>query len=235
MLKLLMCGDSILRGVVWSSEAGKYTTSKAIGVSDIAQQVEIDIENRSHFGYTIENGAKQLFSRLEKGQACDIALLEFGGNDCDFNWQEVSDAPDAEHLPHIPIDEYERKYRDTIRQLKKRGIISVLCNLVPVCSGRYLSWISRGGLSKSNILSWLGDEHAIYRYQERYSRKVEQIAREEGCPLIDLRGSFLSQRQMEPFFCPDGIHPNEKGQALIHQSFLFGMLEVKKSLLSQHS
>lgn len=220
MKRIWICGDSILRGVVWQESSARYAVTDKLGIADMAQRYSLDISNRSRFGCTLDRGSSLLMSRLDAGEPCDIALMEYGGNDCDFNWADVANAPDAEHLPHTPIETYEGLYRDTLRRLKARGILPVVCNLVPVCSHRYLDWITRTGLSRENILHWLGDENAIYRYQERYSRAAEKLAREEHCPLIDLRSAFLDQRQMEPFFCPDGIHPNEKGQSLLHATFV---------------
>ena len=219
MKKIWVFGDSILRGVVWSESAGRYINSDKLGEKEIASQYGIEITNRSRFGYTLQKGAQILQKHFEGAAICDAALLEYGGNDCDFNWAEVSAAPTETHLPNTPLDYFETLYKKTVKELKQKGTLPVLCNLVPVCSDRYLSWITRSGLSKENILKWLGDENAIYRFQERYSRKIEEIAKKENCPLIDLRGAFLDVRQMETLFCADGIHPNEAGQALICHTF----------------
>lgn len=219
MKNIWICGDSILRGVVWQAETGRYTTTDGLGYTELGEQYGLTVVNRSRFGCTVDRGCAQLLSKLEAGKKCDIALLEYGGNDCDFAWREVAETPDAEHLPHTPIERYERIYRDTVRQLRARGILVGICNLVPVCAHRYLEWVTRDGTSRENILHWLGDENAIYRYQERYSRTAERLAREEGCTLVDLRGAFLCDRRMEPYFCPDGIHPNEQGQALLREVF----------------
>ena len=219
MKKIWIFGDSILRGIVWSESAGRYINSDKLGEKELASYYRMEITNRSRFGCTLTKGAKILQKQFESASACDAALLEYGGNDCDFNWAEVSAAPNETHLPNTPLDTFEALYRETVQGLKVKGSLPVLCNLVPVCSDRYLTWITRTGLSKENILHWLGDENAIYRFQERYSRKIEEIAKSENCPLIDLRGAFLDVRQMESLFCADGIHPNEQGQALICDTF----------------
>ena len=219
MKKIWVFGDSILRGVVWSESAGRYINSDKLGEKEIACRYGIEITNRSRFGCTLQKGSKILQKQLECAAICDAALIEYGGNDCDFNWAEVSAAPTEVHLPNTPLDTFESLYIDTVRNLKAKDTMPILCNLVPVCSDRYLSWITRSGLCKENILRWLGDENAIYRFQERYSRKIEEIAKKESCPLIDLRGAFLDVRQMETLFCTDGIHPNEQGQALICDTF----------------
>lgn len=219
MKKIWVFGDSILRGVVWSESAGRYINSDKLGEKEIACRYGMEITNRSRFGCTLPKGTKIVEKQFENASICDAALLEYGGNDCDFNWAEVAASPTKAHLPNTPLDVFEALYIETVHALKEKGTLPVICNLVPVCSDRYLSWITRGGLSKENILHWLGDENAIYRFQERYSRKIEEIAKKDECPLIDLRGAFLGVRQMETLFCADGIHPNEAGQALICNTF----------------
>lgn len=82
-----------------------------------------------------------------------------------------------------------------------------------------MAWICRDGLSRENILHWLGDENAIYRYQEMYCRTIEEIAGEENADLVDLRGAFLSDRKLDAYLCEDGIHPNANGQNVIMRAF----------------
>ena len=85
--------------------------------------------------------------------------------------------------------------------------------LLPVCAGRFFRWITRNGLNAGGILRWLGDVEAIYRYQERYSRALETLARDSGCLCVELRGALLQTRRLEPYYCDDGIHPRRGGAA----------------------
>ena len=220
MQHVWICGDSILRGVVWSPEAGRYMTTKEIGYDKVEDRFHITLHNRSRFGCTLEKGADHLFHTLDRGEPCDVAILEYGGNDADFNWAEISATPDGVHLSHTSPDDFETLYRKTLHRLQEKEILPVLCSVIPVCSGRYLDWVSRNGLSRDNILHWLGDEDAIFRYQAEYSRRVEKLAQEEGLPLIDLRASFMATPSMADYYCLDGIHPNEKGQHLIRDTLL---------------
>ena len=217
MKKIKIYGDSILKGVMYNDELKRY---KLFGYRyEQLTDNGIEVENNCKMGATIDEGLEIMKATLKDCDKDTVVVLEYGGNDCDFNWAEVSAAPTEVHLPNTPLDTFESLYIDTVRNLKAKGTMPILCNLVPVCSDRYLSWITRSGLCKENILRWLGDENAIYRFQERYSRKIEEIAKKESCPLIDLRGAFLDVRQMETLFCRDGIHPNEQGQALICDTF----------------
>ncbi len=220
MQHVWICGDSILRGVVWSPEAGRYMTTKEIGYDKVEERFHITLNNRSRFGCTLEKGADHLFRTLDRGEPCDVAILEYGGNDADFNWAEISATPDEVHLSRTSPDDFEALYRKTVRRLREKGILAVLCSVIPVCSGRYLDWVSRDGLSRDNILHWLGEEDVIFRYQAEYSRRVEKLAREEGLPLIDLRASFMATSSLTDYYCLDGIHPNEKGQHLIRDTLL---------------
>jgi lysophospholipase L1-like esterase len=68
-------------------------------------------------------------------------------------------------------------------------------------------------------LKWLGSVNTIYRYQEYYSRAVEQLSAATGALLVDLRGAFLELRRIDRLLCEDGTHPNTEGQKIIMSAF----------------
>lgn len=216
---VMIFGDSIMKGVVLRGEEKRYAVSAALGVEEVARRFGLTVENRSRFGCTVEKGFMLLRRALDREPDCAAVVLEYGGNDCDFDWAQVAEAPEAEHEPRSPIERFTATYESMIAYLKERGILPILTTLPPLCAERYLNWICRAGLDKAKILSWLGDVNAIYRYHERYSHRIEQLAEKYGLPLVDLRSAFLEKRQMEEYFCEDGIHPNEKGQRLIRDTF----------------
>lgn len=219
MKRIMIFGDSIMKGVVLSEGDKRYKISSALGTEALAARFGLNIDNRSRFGCTIEKGVNLLRRTIDKDPSCGAVILEYGGNDCDFNWQDISAEPTAEHSPHTPLERFKSIYTSAIEYLRQKDITPVLTTLPPLCAERYLNWICRNGLSRENILSWLGDINAIYRYQERYSHAVEQLAEAHETPIVDLRGAFLAERKMENLFCEDGIHPNEQGQRLIHDTF----------------
>ena len=222
---VMIFGDSIMKGVVLNREEERYHVSHELGVEELADRFGLKVENRSRFGCTVDKGFMLLRRALEKEPDCAAVVLEYGGNDCDFDWAQVAQAPEAEHEPHSPLERFTATYESMIAYLRERNVLPILTTLPPLCAERYLNWVCRAGLDKAKILSWLGDVNAIYRYHERYSRRIEQLAEKYGLPLVDLRAAFLEQRQMEAYFCEDGIHPNEKGQRLIHDAFSRYMAE----------
>jgi lysophospholipase L1-like esterase len=144
-------------------------------------------------------------------------ILEFGGNDCDFNWANISENPDGDHICNTPIELFKRTYRELIERVRNAGCRPILMNLPPIDPDKYFRNVSRG-LSAENILSFLGDIDRIYRWQEYYSLNVNVLAAECGIPLIDVRGAFLQEKNCFGLLCEDGIHPNEDGHAFISEA-----------------
>ena len=211
-------GDSILKGVRMLSGTTRYGTTDDIGLEAICRQHDWVLDNRSRFGCTVTKGEALLSRQLEKNELPAAVLLEYGGNDADFRWSEVAARPYDEHLPNTPLPVFIETLRRMVLSLRAHGVKPVLATLPPISSERYLDWITRDGLKRENILTWLGDANAIYRYQENYSRAIEKLAGELSCYLVDLRSAFLAQRVLLPYLCADGIHPSVAGQRLIHDA-----------------
>lgn len=215
--RIMIFGDSILKGVVLDQEQ-KYRVGSGLELEQLGAEHGLRIENHSRFGCTCGKGMAMLERLLARGDRPEAVVLGYGGNDADFDWAEVAAAPEAEHLPHTPLAQFTALYQQAIARLRALDIRPVLITLPPVCAGRYFRWITRNGLNAGAILRWLGDVEAIYRYQERYSRALETLARDSGCLCVDLRGALLQNRWLEPYYCDDGIHPNEAGQQVLHRA-----------------
>lgn len=210
--RVIIWGDSVAKGVVWDEVRGRYVLSPTTAVGIAADALGLEIVNRARMGATVEAGERMMAQDLGRGLTADMAIIEYGGNDCDFDWRAISEAPDADHLPKTPAPIFAEKMRGMVETAARAGIEPMLVTLPPIVAGRYFDFVARDGLNAANILRWLGDKDHIYRYHERYSALISRIARECGCRLIDLRGEFLSLWQSEGLFCFDGIHPNEAGQ-----------------------
>ncbi len=217
--KIQIYGDSILRGVTWDQDAGRYMTLPENSVALFRKEFGGEIENQSRFGCTVQRGSLLLERALEQGMDCDVVVLEYGGNDCNFNWKEISEAPAVSHDPVTSPSLFEQLWRKMIRALKSQGIVPVIMSMTPLDSDRYLSWITRTGLSRAAILEWLGDTNRIYRFQEMYAGILERIAWETATAYINVRHAFLEERKFSELFCIDGIHPAKAGHALIKRCF----------------
>ncbi|WP_271002467.1 SGNH/GDSL hydrolase family protein [Listeria seeligeri] len=214
-------GDSIMKGVLFNPEKNRYTLLKNNCIKRASEKLGITFQNHSTMGRTITKGHEILTKDLAKDASNDSAIIEFGGNDCDFNWAEVSENPEAPHIPGTPIDIFETQLREMIARLKNLDIQPILMTLPPLHAKRYFDFITRSGLNKENILAFLGgDVQMIYRWQERYSNTISKIAGETGSHLIDIRDSFLAEFHYEDLLCIDGIHPNEAGHIKMSRKFV---------------
>ncbi|MFA9380187.1 MAG: SGNH/GDSL hydrolase family protein, partial [Acetanaerobacterium sp.] len=209
-------GDSIMKGILLDKDSNRYYPMKHSDTELFQSSFDVVVNNRSKFGCTIERGWQQLARAMEKGLSCDMVLLEYGGNDCDYDWERVSSAPDAEHEPHTPIHRFKAVYRDMLAALKEKNITPIVMSLPPIDGERYFKWITRNGLNAQNILRYIGDVQMIYRFQEMYSLAATKIAYETQSLYVDVRSAFLDKRNYkDALICEDGIHPNENGHRLI--------------------
>lgn len=209
-----MFGDSVAKGVVLDSVSQKYVLLRESFANRVKDGANFGLKNYSRFGSTVTKGQEMLSKRSDELKDYDYVALEFGGNDCDFDWAKVAEAPDAAHSPNTPITVFMQKYLQMIREIRSAGSRPVVLSLPPIDAQRYFAWISRG-LNAGNILRWLGDVEHIYRWHEMYNVAVLRVADEAGAPLIDISSAFLEKSDYHSLICDDGIHPNERGHELI--------------------
>ncbi len=209
-------GDSIVKGVVFDNLRNRYSLLKNSFAELFGKWSGLAVKNYAKFGCTITTGRQIIERHAMELSGYRFVALEFGGNDCDFDWAAVSDRPDDIHLPKTPISEFETHYEGIIDSVKAAGGNPVLMSLPPLDASRYFSFITRG-LNAENILKWLGDVDRIYRWHELYNLAVLKLAATKNVPLIDIRRAFLETRDYTKMYCEDGIHPNEAGHSLISE------------------
>ncbi|MGM0431613.1 MAG: SGNH/GDSL hydrolase family protein [Spirochaetota bacterium] len=238
MKNIQIFGDSIMKGVLLDPVKERYYTIQEHGKTWLEKQFGFQITNTSLFGCTISKG-EQLFERARsKGHLeTDVVLLEFGGNDCDFNWRDVAENPRAAHLPNTPLELFEAKFRNLLRHLKKMHIRPLMMTIPPIHAERYLQWISHFGPDTEQILTFLGGNvQAISTFQEMYSQAISSIAEKTHTMLVDVRSKFLSEPDLSSLLCKDGIHPNERGHQLMTEAFSdFAAIHLPAERLSRSS
>lgn len=214
MNSICIFGDSVAKGVVFDGVVKKYILLKDCCANLIHSTAGFAVKNYSKFGATVTKGLETMRKHTDELSRYDYVALEFGGNDCDFNWAQVAQEPQADHQPNTPMTLFLQRYRELVREIRKAGGHPVMVSLPPIDAKRYFEWISRG-LNGSNILKWLGDVEHIYRWHEMYNLAVCRLAAEMEVPFVDVSSAFLAMRNYQELICEDGIHPNAKGQQLL--------------------
>ena len=214
-MKLEIFGDSVLKGVMYT-ESGRYKIYDERLNSRLAE-MDIGLERNCRIGSTVGMGYERLEKRFLENppDRDDTFLLEFGGNDSDYNWKEIAENCTGDHFCHTLPEKYLEIYGRMIEKIKGFGVKNIFVStLIPIDAEKYLNFIGKT-LDKEKILSWLGDTSMLYRFQESYSRLAEKVAGEYGCRLVDLRTPFLLSHDFSSLLSSDGIHPTQKGHELI--------------------
>jgi len=208
-------GDSITKGIIYDDKRSRYSTLKENFTSIIENKIKGPVYNAGKFGNTIMRGARKMYNDVIK-KSPDMVLVEFGGNDCDYKWDEIAKNPDMEYKPNTDICTFRETLLTMIDTLKTNHILPVLMTLPPLDPLKYFKWIAKeDSFAEKNILHWLGTKDRLFTWHSSYSKMITEVANETGTVLIDVRSEFLKYKDYSQFLCIDGIHPNPEGQSLI--------------------
>lgn len=208
-------GDSVILGIVYDEEKGRYSILRDGPIAEIVRLPGVHVTNMSRMGQTSVQAEEKFRSAVESGYRADVVVIELGGNDCNFDWRRVSEDPSSDHGPKVPLGEFRSSLKSIIGIARGAGIIPIISTLPPLAPGKFFDWITREGLSRANIMSFLGEVSRIYRWQELYSLEAAMVALESGVRLMPLRDVFLAEKEYQRNICRDGVHPNAQGQRLI--------------------
>ena len=222
--RLIIYGDSVLRGITYSPDRQMHLLCRGYRLERLAA-LGFAVENRSRMGATVERGLNRMESDAAAGadflspasedEKRPLMLLEYGGNDCDFHWRAIADDPLGEHHPRTSEARFREAYRRMIDLARSLGFEVLLSAVIPMDAERFLHTVACG--REREILRWLGDVARIARYQEYYSRLVEQIARASACPYLDTRTPLLFAPNFGDLLSADGIHPTDEGHDFIEE------------------
>ncbi|MDT8715406.1 SGNH/GDSL hydrolase family protein [Clostridium sp. 19966] len=208
----MVYGDSITKGIVYDPEKSRYVTLKDNFTSLVEQHVKANIQNAGKFGNTILRAFNRMNNEIIRKNP-DLVLLEFGGNDCDFDWTEIALNPEAEHKPKTDINLFSKTLTEMIATLKDNKILPMLMTLPPLDSEKYFKWVTKGNeAAEKNVLKWMGNNiDTIYYWHQKYSEAITNVAKDTKTLLIDVRNSFVNNDDYKKYICVDGIHPNVNG------------------------
>ena len=120
MSDISVFGDSVLKGVIYENNIYKVSQNR---FSNICEDIlGVSIENKAKFGSTINIGKNIIFKNIEliKETKSKYVVMEFVGNDRDYNWREISENPDKEHYSKSSITQFIEIYSYLIDELKRK-------------------------------------------------------------------------------------------------------------------
>ncbi len=208
-------GDSITKGIIYDNEKCKYETLKENFASIIGKNINGSVANAGRFGSTIVRGMNKIYNDVIK-KSPDVVLIEFGGNDCNYKWDDIAKNPNIKYRPNTDMFTFRETLLTMIDTLKDNHIFPALMTLPPLDYLKYFKWITKeNSFSEENILHWLGTKDRLFTWHNSYSKIISAVACETNTVIIDVRAEFLKYGDYSQFLCKDGIHPNIRGQLLI--------------------
>ncbi|HEX8911741.1 MAG TPA: GDSL-type esterase/lipase family protein [Humisphaera sp.] len=174
----------------------------------LGKRLNLDVVNAGVGGHNTKQG----LARMEKDVLAhkpDVVVVLFGTNDCRM----------AEPSALVPLEQYERNLTTIVERSRKAGAKVVLCTLPPIDPTPYFTrhkkepFDAAGGLAKV-----VAD----------YAATARKVAKATDCPLVDLNAS-LAKEDQKVWLSPDGVHPSEKGMAMIAER----VAEVVKTVVGK--
>ena len=223
MTKVAALGDSLTKGVILT-EANKYSIADHSYLDIVGRELDLQIKNYGRFGSTIEMGDTMINRHSEEISNSEYTFIEYGGNDCDFDWMKIADAPAEDYAPKTSLEDFRIRFVGLIDRIRELGSTPVIISLPPILSDRYFSYFSSRMTErqKENVIRWLGgDVGIISRWHETYNRSLFVIAGQTQTEIIDVTAPFDTFRgDLKTLFCADGIHPNVYGYRLIADAII---------------
>ena len=225
---VIVWGDSILKGIISSEDLTQIRPSEINALQMAGEKLAIEINNKSIYGaHNIKLQSTQT-KNLNKGLTADIALIESGTNDCDYEWNDVCTKPFSEITQKVPLADCKRIASEMVDTSRENKITPVLVTAPDLAIPYWKEYITRG-LDKEKIAQFIGhDPYVLLRNQEEYMEALRQIAKEKNVQLIDMRVEFRKTSDPMSLMCKDGVHPNIEGHKLMADVFVKLLPEIKK-------
>ena len=217
-MKLVVFGDSILKGVITIPNSGKlFDTTENDSLSLAQKELGFELDNRSIYGNITSKGLVKLQKFFEKGGEADFCVIEFGSNDCDYDWGTL--------IQKVPLAEYLENLAAMVKLCREHKVTPLMMGLIPyVCNDWYQTIIK--GQNEAAILDFLGgSSETLGKNQLIYKNAQADFVQKNNVQFLDPWTIFEGHKEL---MCYDGIHPNEKGYELLSKAWIKFLSEVKK-------
>lgn len=217
-MKLVVFGDSILKGVITIPNSGKlFDVTENDSLTLAQKKLGFELDNRSIYGNITSKGLVKLQKFFDKGETADFCIIEFGSNDCDYDWGTL--------IQKVPLEEYLENLKQMVNLCRANKVTPLMMGLIPyVCDDWFKTIIK--GQDEAAILNFLGgSSETLGKNQLVYKNAQAGFVKDNNVQFLDPWELFQGHKEL---MCYDGIHPNEKGYALLADAWVKFLSEIKK-------
>ena len=216
-MKLVVFGDSILKGVITIPESKNLFDVTPNDSLTLAQKkLGFELDNRSIYGNISSKGLLKMQKFFDKGETADFCIIEFGSNDCDYDWNIFApgaELPPADQIqPKVPFDQYISNISQMVKLCRDHKVTPLIMNLIPYVCDDWFKTIVKGH-DEAAILKFLGGTpETLGKNQERYNKALTDFAKENKVKILDyweIATTIVDFKKK--YMGPDGIHLNEDG------------------------
>lgn len=214
-MKIVCFGDSLTRGV--SFVKGRLRIIKE-NYPQVLQQLfsenneSVSVVNKGVFN----DNSNLLLNRLEKDvidEKPNYVIIEVGGNDCNFKWDEVAEKPWEDHQAIVPMQQYLDNLKTIITNIKQNDITPIIATLPPLDPVRYYKNIS--SRYSPAISHWISEVGGIDYWHSMYNRNLNRLADEYNILKVDVRSALKKAGNLVEFISDDGIHLTAEGYKVL--------------------
>lgn len=210
--KISAYGDSILKGAVTGTGSGHlFDIIEESSLVLASRALGFELNNQSVFGSVVSKTQRRLVKDIEKGACGDFAIIESGGNDCDYDWTAVSASPEEEHLPRTVLSDFIAKIDEMVRACREAKVTPIIMTMPPLVGDWWFAHICNGQNKEAILKVCKGAEDRPYQNHELYNLHLYEYAVKNNVQIVDMRKAMLDSGDYRKLMCKDGIHPNEEG------------------------
>ena len=217
-MKLVVFGDSILKGVITIPNSGKlFDTTENDSLTLAQKELGFELDNRSIYGNITSKGLLKLQKFFDKGESADFCVIEFGSNDCDYDWGTL--------VQKVPLEDYLANLTAMVKLCREHKVTPLMMGLIPYVCDDWFKTIIKGH-DEAAILNFLGGSaETLGKNQLIYKNAQADFVQKNNVQFLDPWTIFQGHKEL---MCYDGIHPNEEGYQQLSKAWIKFLSEVKK-------
>ena len=217
-MKLVVFGDSILKGVITIPNSDKlFDVTENDSLSLAQKELGFELDNRSIYGNITSKGLIKLQKFFEKGGEADFCIIEFGSNDCDYDWGTL--------VQKVPLEDYLANLAAMVKLCREHKVTPLMMGLIPYICDDWFKTIIKGQ-NEAAILDFLGgNPEQLGKNQLIYKNAQADFVQKNKVQFLDPWQIFQGHKEI---MCYDGIHPNEEGYVELSKAWIKFLSEVKK-------